>query len=101
MSSIKNFTVGLLLVAGASTHAEIIDFVDMTENGVYGESAWSMLTVTTGTFQVDITATKNGSAAYAYHGQVGSRFAACSGYNARSFDGSACESDPGVLFDSV
>jgi len=66
MKKLTSLAAAPLLLACTALQAEIIDFVDMTENGTYGESAWSTLSVSRTGFTVDITATKNGAAAFAY-----------------------------------
>jgi hypothetical protein len=55
-----------LAVATSAPQAAIIDFVDMTEKGAYGESAWSTLSLGHTGFSVDISGTKNGAPAFAY-----------------------------------
>lgn len=57
--------IALIALASASAQADIIDFVDMTENGAYGESAYSILSIVGTGFSVDISGS-NGGDAYAY-----------------------------------
>ena len=64
--SVSTGVVAILALAGNSAQADFIDFVDMTENGAYGESGFSTLSIAGTGFNLDITATKNGQAAFAY-----------------------------------
>lgn len=59
-------TVAVLLLVTGSARADILDFVDMTENGPFGESAFSTLSIAGTGFNLDITATQNGDPAFAY-----------------------------------
>ena len=63
---IKSSVLLLLVLLGNSAQADIIDFVDMTENGAYGESAYSSLSIARTGFNVDISGTKGGGDAFAY-----------------------------------
>jgi len=64
--TISRIIVAALALAGGSAQADFIDFVDMIENGAYGESAFSTLSIAGTGFNLDISGTKNGQAAFAY-----------------------------------
>jgi len=66
LNAIKRILAAALVLASTSAQAYVIDFVHMTQSGPYGESAYSTLAVAGPDFNVDITGTKNGQAAYAY-----------------------------------
>ena len=74
MRNTKLILVALSVTAPLAANAYTIDFVDMTENGAYGESAYSTLSIAGTGFNVDISGT-NGGGAYAYldwnHGGLG------------------------------
>ncbi len=53
--------IALFALVGASAHADIIDFVDLTESGPYGESGHSSLVIGGTGFTLTITATKENS----------------------------------------
>jgi hypothetical protein len=65
---ISSLAVAGTLAISAQANAAVMDFIDLTQNATtgLGESAWSTLSVNVGGVDVEITATKNDSAALAY-----------------------------------
>ncbi len=55
----------VLSTASVSAQAVVIDFADMA-NGAWGESAWNSLDLSYAGFNVSVTSTYNGNAAYTY-----------------------------------
>ncbi len=68
MIRIKTLSIAALLLSSSMAHAQIIDFVDLTENTTtgIGESAWTTLNLSYTDFNVAITGTKFGEQAFAY-----------------------------------
>lgn len=56
----------VLALVISNANATPFDFKAMANGGIFGESAYNMLTLTGDGFTLDITGTKNGNAAYAY-----------------------------------
>jgi hypothetical protein len=69
----------LVLVPSIIAKADTIDFKAMAESAQWGESAWNNLTITTPSFTVTITGTKNSSAAFAYLDSGGAGLGVCGG----------------------
>ena len=87
MKSIKLAAfASLLLCLSTATRAEIIDFVDLIENGGYGESGWTTLSLSYSGFSVDITGDKNGADAFAYLDWNHAGLGVCGSIDAGKYD---------------
>ena len=62
----KLATVLLFVLAMSNANATVFDFKAMANGGVYGESAYNTLSLSGDGFNLDISGTKDGNAAFAY-----------------------------------
>ena len=75
--------------AGAVAQADVIDFIEMADGAVYGESAWDPLTITIGGLTITITASAtsdNDEIQYAYLDRNNAGLGVCGDLNGAGDD---------------